>query len=85
MGFVQEVCAPEATFERALAIAGSVARAAPLGVQAALASSRLARIRGDRVALERLFEALLPVMASEDMQEAVQAFRERREAEFSGR
>jgi hypothetical protein len=37
------------------------------------------------VALKCLFDALLPVMASADMQEAVQAFRERREAEFSGR
>jgi enoyl-CoA hydratase len=85
MGFVQEVCAPEACFDRALEIAQSIARAAPLGVQAALASSRLARTRGDVVALEHLFDALLPVMQSEDMREAVQAFRERREAEFSGR
>lgn len=58
---------------------------APLGVHAALASSRLARTQGDLVALERLFDALLPVMGSEDMREAVQAFRERREAEFKGR
>ncbi len=85
MGFVQEVVAPGLQLDRAVEIARSICRAAPLGVQAALASSRLARREGDSAALAKLFPALQPIMASEDAQEAVRAFADRREAQFKGR
>lgn len=84
-GLVQELTEPGMQLERALAIAAHIAAQAPLGVQAALASARLARTRGDFAALAQLFPALLPVMRSEDMQEAVRAFVERRPAIFKGR
>lgn len=85
MGFVQQLVAPGEQFEAALAIAEKIAAAAPLGVQAALASSRRARIEGERVALEALMPALPAMMATEDMREAVLAFTERRQARFLGR
>jgi enoyl-CoA hydratase/carnithine racemase len=85
MGLVQELTEPGQALARALEIAERVAAAAPLGVQASLASSRLARIEGDRAALARLYTDLRPVMASEDAREAVQAFAERRQAVFKGR
>ena len=85
MGFVQQVVPPGMELETALAIAQRIAAAAPLGVQAVLASSRLARTQGDVAALTQMFDALKPIMASADAKEAVQAFVERRQAVFQGR
>jgi enoyl-CoA hydratase len=85
MGLVQEVTEPGRQFDRALEIAERVAKQAPLGVQASLASARQARIEGDRVAMARLFPDVIPVMKSEDAKEGVRSFLERREARFTGR
>ncbi len=85
MGFVQHLTEPGQQFDVALAIAERIASAAPLGVQAALASSRLARREGSRAALEALMPALPAMMQTEDMREAVLAFTQRRQAVFTGR
>ena len=85
MGLVQELVEPGQALARAVEIAERVAAAAPLGVQASLRSSRIARVEGDRIALERLYPDLQAVMHSEDAREAVAAFAERRQASFKGR
>ncbi|MCP5425749.1 MAG: crotonase/enoyl-CoA hydratase family protein [Gammaproteobacteria bacterium] len=85
IGLVQEVVEHGKQFERALAIAETVAKQSPLGVQASLASARIARIDGDKAAFARLLPDLMPIMKSDDAQEGVQAFIERREARFKGR
>lgn len=85
MGLVQELTEPGQALPRAIEIAQRVAAAAPLGVQASLASSRLARVEGDRAALARLYPDLSPIMHSEDAHEALRAFGERRQAVFKGR
>ncbi len=85
MGFVQELVEPGQALARAIEIAGRVAAAAPLGVQASLRSSRIARTEGDLAALARLYPDLRPIMHSEDAKEAVRAFAERRQAQFQGR
>jgi enoyl-CoA hydratase/carnithine racemase len=85
MGLVQELVEPGAQLHAALRIAERIAAAAPLGVQAALASSRLARREGPRAALEALMPALPAILQTEDMREAVLAFTQRRQAVFSGR
>jgi enoyl-CoA hydratase len=85
MGLVQEVTEAGKQFDRALEIAKTVAAQAPMGVEATLASARLARIKGDEVALARLIQDLIPLMKSEDVVEGLQAFIQRREANFNGR
>lgn len=85
MGLVQELAAPGAQLERAMAIARTIAAQAPLGVQASLKSARLARRRGEIAAIKQLLPDLLPLMESRDIQEGINAFIERREAKFSGK
>jgi len=84
LGLVQELTAPGKQIERALEIATTISRQAPLGVQATLASARLARARGEAVAFARLLPDLMPMMESEDFKEGVQSFIERRDAKFKG-
>jgi enoyl-CoA hydratase/carnithine racemase len=85
IGLVQTLTPPGQQLERAIEIAQTIATQAPLGVQATLASARLARTQGSEVALARLLPDLMPIMASEDVKEGVQAFIERRTAKFQGR
>lgn len=85
IGLVQELAPAEQVLERAIAQAELIARQAPLGVQATLRLSRLARARGHVAGLEAMIPELPPIMASEDSKEAVRAFAERRTPVFVGR
>jgi len=85
MGLVQEVVEPGQQLARALAIAEVVAAQAPLGVYATLASSRAALPESEAHAIARLLPDLRPLMASEDVQEGLRAFMERRPGHFRGR
>jgi len=84
-GLVQELVEPGEQFDRAWQIAQKIARAAPLGVQGSLASSRLGRLEGHDRAKRALFTSLEPVMASDDVKEGIRSFLERREAVFTGK
>lgn len=85
LGLVQELVAPGRQLDRALQIADTIAQQAPLGVQAVLASARLARAQSDAAAAARLLPDLMPLMASDDVKEGVASFVERRPARFVGR
>ncbi|ABC32428.1 Enoyl-CoA hydratase/carnithine racemase [Hahella chejuensis KCTC 2396] len=84
-GLVQELVEPGMQFDKALEIAERIAKAAPLGVQGSLASSRLARLQGEEVAKTQLFSEIKGLMDSEDMQEGIASFLERRDAVFKGK
>ena len=84
-GLVQEVVPAGQQLAKAREIAEQIAKAAPLGVQNILKSSRLAMHEGEGVAAQHLFKEMLPVMQSEDAAEGVLSFIERREAVFKGR
>lgn len=84
-GLVQEVVPDGHELERAIEIAELIAKQAPLGVYATLRSSRLSVSDGEQAAFRDLMTDLVPIMKSEDAQEGVQSFIERREAQFKGR
>ena len=84
LGLVQEVVPPGAQLERAVAIAQTIAKQSPVGVQATLASARLARREGERAAFARMLPDLQQAIASDDAIEGLNAFLERREPKFTG-
>ena len=85
LGLVQQLCAPGEQLDAAIALAQRIARAAPLGVQGSLRSSRLRILEGEAAAIDPMFRGMSEVMRSEDAAEGVRSFVERREAVFRGR
>ena len=85
MGLVQHLAEPGRQLDKAMEIARSVANAAPLGVQGALSSCRVANLQGEEAARAVIFQNVAEVMKSEDMQEGLQSFIERRAAVFKGK
>lgn len=85
IGLVQEVVPLGQQLGRALEIAECIAKQAPLAVQASLKNSRIAQQQREAAALAQLMPDLMPLMKSEDVQEGVRSFVERREANFQGR
>ena len=85
IGLVQEVVAHGEQYARGLELAQHIAARAPLAVQAALASARLAVREGDAVAEAQLQPALVRLASSEDAAIGMRAFLARETAEFVGR
>jgi len=85
IGLVQEVAPAGQEFDRALALAESVAARAPLAVQATRASSQLAVEQGIEVANAAMMKPARELMGTEDAAEGVQSFLERRDAVFKGK
>jgi enoyl-CoA hydratase len=67
-----------------MALAERICKAAPLGVQGSLKSSRYLRAALEKEAIAKMFKDLQPIMASEDMQEGIAAFLQRREPLYTG-
>ena len=85
LGFVQEVVPAGQQFERALAIARTIAEQAPLAVRASLASSRRYVEKGP-VGIKPEMEAVQRKLAqTEDAAEGLKSFTERRKARFTGK
>ncbi len=85
LGFVQEVVDPEAVLDRALVLARRIAEQAPLAVRAVIANGRTAHVDGFDAATAELDKASGRLRDSDDTQEGVRSFVERRKARFTGR
>jgi len=85
LGFVQEVVPAGRQFDRALAIARTIAEQAPLAVRASLASSRRYLEKGP-LGIKPEMEAVQRKLAqTADAAEGLKSFVERRKAKFTGR
>jgi len=85
IGVVQELTDPGQQVERAIALGESIARQAPLAVQAARANAKLAMEQGHAAAYGALMTKARALMVTEDAAEGLRSFMERREADFRGR
>lgn len=85
IGLVQEVVAPDRLRDRAIEIAQTVAKRAPLGVYATIRSARTAQLQGTQAAVDELLTIARELMDTEDAEEGVRSFVERREGNFKGR
>ena len=83
IGLVQEVS--EDPIATAIQIANTISQQAPLGVYATLKNAQQVLDEGETAAKEALIPAAIELMNSEDAQEGLQSFLERREAKFEGR
>ena len=70
---------------RAIELAEQICRAAPLAVQATLASAQEGVMQGPEAAFARLQQHLQPLLSSEDAQEGMQAMLQRRDPHFTGK
>ncbi|MBK9155024.1 MAG: crotonase/enoyl-CoA hydratase family protein [Chloracidobacterium sp.] len=85
IGLVQEVTPNGEQLDRAVEIAETVARQAPLGVRATIVSARQALNEGFDKAVESLTPQILELFGTEDAKEGVASFTERRDGNFTGR
>ena len=85
IGLVQEVVPVGQELDRAIEIAERIADCAPLAVQETKASSRRYMVEGFDAAVAALGPTQARLIASEDANEGVQSFIERRAAQFKGR
>ena len=85
LGLVQEIVPAEQLRDKAIEIARTVAKRAPLGVAATLRSSRTAQLHGTDAAVAELLVIARELMDSEDAVEGIRSFLERREGDFKGR
>jgi len=85
IGLVQEVVAPGSQAERAVELAREIAACAPIALQHTIANARLALDEDEPAAIAALEPMSKAVMATEDFQEGIASFVERRPAQFRGR
>lgn len=85
IGLIQEIVPVAELRDKAIEIAHTVAKRAPLGVWATLRSSRTAQLKGTEAAVAELLVIARELMDSEDAAEGIRSFLERREGDFKGR
>ena len=85
IGLIQEIVENGKQLDKAVEIAETIAKQAPLGVYATIKSSRKLQNEGFDAAKNALQPQILELFNSKDAKEGVQSFIERREGNFSGK
>jgi enoyl-CoA hydratase/carnithine racemase len=85
IGLVQEVVAPGEQIERAIALAQEMLQCSPPALVHTIANARLALDQDEPAAIAAIPEMAATVQATEDFQEGIASFIERRPAQFTGR
>lgn len=84
MGMVQELTEDD-PYETAKAIAENICDQAPLAVQATLVNTRTSIYKGDQAAIDLFMPVTHELMATEDADEGIRSFIERRKANYKGK
>ena len=85
LGFIQEVVEPGRQKARALELARSIAAQAPLAVRATIENAHLALRQGPEAASAVFGQTQSGLLASEDFQEGLRSFRDKRPPLFRGK
>lgn len=85
LGFVQEIVEPGRQKARALALARHIADQAPLAVQATIENARIALEEGPAAAASLFGATQSRLLASDDFQEGLRSFKDKRPSKFSGK
>lgn len=85
IGLIQEIVEPGAQFDRAMELARELTMCAPLALVHAIANARKSLDEGPVAALAALSDVALEIEGTEDFQEGLTSFAERRVAHFRGR
>jgi len=85
LGFIQEIVEPGRQRERAMELARNIADQAPLAVAATLWNARLALREGPEMAASMFGATQTRLLASEDFQDGLRSFKEKRAPKFRGK
>lgn len=85
IGLVQEVVPAGEHYDRALELAKTIARRAPLAVQATLENARVFALHGEDAAAQQFSGVQHKLANTQDFAEGVQSFIEKRDAQFTGK
>jgi len=85
LGFVQEVVPPGQGLAKAIEIATTIARQAPLAVRASRDNSWLYATKGQEAAVAAMPRERAMIVKTEDFAEGVRSFTERRDGAFKGK
>jgi enoyl-CoA hydratase/carnithine racemase len=85
IGLVQEVVKPGSQIDRAMELAQTIVKNAPLGIQVTKRAALKYIEAAERDAIDYIPKIKDRVLGSEDMMEGIQSFIERRQAVFRGK